>query len=478
VLQRAAVLGRVFWDSAAIHLSRTAGLDEDEVQAMLEELRRREMILRREESSFAGTVEYVFRHAILRDVTYETIVPRQRRALHKSVGNWLLEQGGERAREHTALVAEHYERAGESTLAASQLQLAARSAISVGAFEEAIATLEKARGLVAERGDDPVRILVDCTLGEVLSIHGDLVRGRQVLLEALPAARRAGDKLLLARILGNLVRNCLWSFDHTSVHTYLDEAVPLAREIADDEMLVFMLRQSANSNLQDFERAQADIEESIEIAQRIADRKALSAGWNTKGNLHMTRQDWSEAHAAYDHSLELAKADGDLYAEQMMHSNKAICYAFQGRFDDGEREIKESLRQARVLKLGVTEAQAMEVQGFLELRRGKEREAEVLNHQALALYREHGIDPWSVLIILGVLEARKGDRDRGLAWIGAARKAAAGTWGPEGQPYVDVFWEDLRGPLSDEETQAKIAAGESLEVKPILDELLARPVER
>src|SRR5262249_33147332 len=101
LLQRASVVGRVFWDAAAVHLSReSAGLKPAEVHTMLEELRDREMLLQREESGFAGTVEYVFRHAILRDVTYETVIPRQRRALHKMVGDWLLEIGGERAGEH------------------------------------------------------------------------------------------------------------------------------------------------------------------------------------------------------------------------------------------------------------------------------------------------------------------------------------------------------------------------------------------
>ncbi|MEO6463658.1 MAG: AAA family ATPase, partial [Candidatus Eisenbacteria bacterium] len=186
VLQRASVLGRVFWDSAAVHLSAEGGLDEDEIQAMLEDLRRREMILRREESSFAGTVEYVFRHAILRDVTYETIVPRQRRALHRAVGDWLLEQGGERAREHTALVAEHYERAGEPSLAAAQLEQAGRAALGVGAYEEAIATLEKARKLVADRVEDPVRLAIEAALGQAQSVHGDLEAARHTLEGVLP----------------------------------------------------------------------------------------------------------------------------------------------------------------------------------------------------------------------------------------------------------------------------------------------------
>src|SRR6185295_6182992 len=148
LLQRVSVVGRIFWDRAAIALSQDAGLAEDEVQAMLEDLRQREMILRREESGFAGTVEFVFRHAILRDVTYETLVPRQRRALHRQVGEWFLEMGGERAGEQTLLVAEHYERAGEIALAAEQLRRAAEAAIRVGAYDEARVTLDHALALV------------------------------------------------------------------------------------------------------------------------------------------------------------------------------------------------------------------------------------------------------------------------------------------------------------------------------------------
>src|SRR5262245_21712467 len=106
LLQRASAVARTFWHAPAIHLSQhSVGLKPAEAQAMLEDLRNREMILQRHESGFAGTVEYVFRHAILRDVTYETVIPRQRRALHKLVADWLIEVGGERAGEHTLLVA-------------------------------------------------------------------------------------------------------------------------------------------------------------------------------------------------------------------------------------------------------------------------------------------------------------------------------------------------------------------------------------
>ncbi len=73
-LQRAAVVGRVFWDDAVAYLAEQPD-QQAERQAddeVLEELRRREMVFRREVSAFADTQEYLFKHALLRDVAYES----------------------------------------------------------------------------------------------------------------------------------------------------------------------------------------------------------------------------------------------------------------------------------------------------------------------------------------------------------------------------------------------------------------------
>src|SRR6185295_3959610 len=190
LLQRVSVVGRIFWDAAAIHLSReSAGLKPDEVQAMLEDLRDREMILQREESGFAGTVEYVFRHAILRDVTYETVIPRQRRALHKLVGDWLMEVGGERADENVLLVAEHYGRAEEISLAAAQLTKAGERAVQLAAYEEASTVLQRAREMLPAGEHVDQRVSIDLLRGDIEGIRGFHSKSIEILKPALEAAR-------------------------------------------------------------------------------------------------------------------------------------------------------------------------------------------------------------------------------------------------------------------------------------------------
>lgn len=122
VLQRASIIGREFWDGALLLFARAAAgrgeTGEGETRAALEALRRKELIYRREASAFTGTCEYVFKHALLRNVTYENVLKRERRRLHQETARWLIEQSGERVEEYVAVIAEHYELAGEPARAA------------------------------------------------------------------------------------------------------------------------------------------------------------------------------------------------------------------------------------------------------------------------------------------------------------------------------------------------------------------------
>ncbi len=84
VLQQASVAGRLFWDRVVTHISGSAGegLEENQVLSSLSILRDREMILQRETTAFAGAQEYIFKHALLREVTYEGVLKRLRGVYH------------------------------------------------------------------------------------------------------------------------------------------------------------------------------------------------------------------------------------------------------------------------------------------------------------------------------------------------------------------------------------------------------------
>jgi len=155
VLQQASVVGRLFWDRAVVrvHKSSAEGVEEAEVLNSLSALRGREMVFQRETTAIAGAQEYIFKHAVLREVTYKSLLKRLRRIYHGLVADWLMEQAGERAGEYTGLIADHLELAGRSAEAANYLLEAGDRARGLYAHQEAIAAYQRALALLKEQGD-------------------------------------------------------------------------------------------------------------------------------------------------------------------------------------------------------------------------------------------------------------------------------------------------------------------------------------
>jgi hypothetical protein len=99
-LQAASVIGRTFWTGPVYEL--VAGESPD--VGLLEE---RDFVRRSAGSSLSGEREYVFKHALIREVAYESL-PRARRArMHAAFARWF-ERRAEGREELAPLVAHHY----------------------------------------------------------------------------------------------------------------------------------------------------------------------------------------------------------------------------------------------------------------------------------------------------------------------------------------------------------------------------------
>ena len=99
-LQTAAVIGRVFWGGPVREL--VPGAEPD--FGLLEE---RDFVHRHVGSSIAGQREYVIKHALTREVAYESLLKAKRGPLHAGFAQWL-ERTGKGEDEHAPLLAHHY----------------------------------------------------------------------------------------------------------------------------------------------------------------------------------------------------------------------------------------------------------------------------------------------------------------------------------------------------------------------------------
>ena len=202
VLQQASVVGRVFWDRVLAYLNQSGDgeLEEAKILDGLNGLRDKEMVFRLELSAFAGANEHIFKHALLREVTYESVLKRVRRAYHALVADWLISQSGERAAEITGLIADHLQQAGKDSEAAEYLLQAGDRARELYAHQEAIDSYRRALEYLKEVGDLERSANTYMKLGLAHHNAFEFDEARQAYDEGFAELRRLSEAPLSANI--------------------------------------------------------------------------------------------------------------------------------------------------------------------------------------------------------------------------------------------------------------------------------------
>jgi ABC-type transport system substrate-binding protein/class 3 adenylate cyclase len=146
VLSLAAVIGRTFGMPLLERL-----VARDQLMHSLTELQRLDLIV---EKRRRPNPEYRFRHGLVQEVAYASLVDSTRRKLHKRVGEALEEIYRESPEEAYGLLARHFSEADEPEKAAEYLLKAGDAARAVYADKEALAFYREARSFLARLGND------------------------------------------------------------------------------------------------------------------------------------------------------------------------------------------------------------------------------------------------------------------------------------------------------------------------------------
>lgn len=201
-LQRAAVVGRLFWNTAIVHMNDMAPepISPADTMSALQALEKREMIFPRQASMLAGSQTYVFKHAILQQVTYESVLLRVRPRYHKQIADWLVEQSGERAGEYAGIIAQHYELSGEKLPAAELYEIAGTRAQDTYKPEIATDYYRRALSLIAEFNHHATHQLrLQEQLGHLLRMQARFVESAQTYMTMRYTAMKEGDLVAQAQ---------------------------------------------------------------------------------------------------------------------------------------------------------------------------------------------------------------------------------------------------------------------------------------
>jgi hypothetical protein len=193
LLASAAVIGRDF-DLAV--LREVAGIDEEQIEASIEEAIRVGVL---EERAEPGRVRYRFTHAFFRQTLYEEIIAPRRLRQHQQVARALEAHYSSRLEEHAAELAEHFAQSTDQADLAKAIhyhRLAAQRAASIFAYMEAAGHLERCLDIVDVLEPTNQREQLE-TLLALCSVLLDGSAARRLLDDPAPRA------LTLAQTLGD-----------------------------------------------------------------------------------------------------------------------------------------------------------------------------------------------------------------------------------------------------------------------------------
>jgi class 3 adenylate cyclase/tetratricopeptide (TPR) repeat protein len=372
VVQQAAVVGRTFWGAALQALQGRSEPPDRELVA----LSQRGVLSVREESTFAGTEEYQFKHALMRDTAYDTVLIRTRRAYHGQVASWLAEvtETSSRADEHADIIAEHYEQANELEEAAAWYLRAGERARVQGAPAEARTMLDRALKYLPETdrerrwqamlarnqvlftlGETDLRLAEDKALvalaqdlgddgklaqayqlqGYCLGVVGQYEEELEAYETALAAARRAGNMQVEAEVLGQRVA-CLGRLGQADRATRAaEEALERAHEVGDEAVLVRNLTNVSffYTEYGDMGRAAKLLEQQVAVNRRLANLQGEAVGLTNLGYQHAQLGMSAQAIEELKRGVELASEIGHRLHSAYGRLNLALAYVREAEPD-------------------------------------------------------------------------------------------------------------------------------------------------
>jgi class 3 adenylate cyclase/tetratricopeptide (TPR) repeat protein len=236
ILHDAAVVGRVFWSGAVAVMG---GDGEDTVQAGLRGLERKRLIRRMDSSSVRHQDEFVFWHALVRDVAYAQIPRAGRARRHRTAAEWLERVAGERVADLAEVVAHHYGQALAYARAAREpeariaaLVEATRRSLVLAGDRASNLDLDRARAWYRQAVDlsppgHPQRPHLLARAGRVAFQSGELTEAAAAYEEAIAGLREQEDVRGLGAAMGRLATVRWNQGDTRGATAVLTEAIEL-----------------------------------------------------------------------------------------------------------------------------------------------------------------------------------------------------------------------------------------------------------
>jgi predicted ATPase/class 3 adenylate cyclase len=417
LLQRAAVIGRVFWKGAIAHIAPNLEVDE-----LLDDLLLREFVLREERSSISGETAFRFKHMLIREVAYAGLSKQSRAQQHARFAEWLKERAGEELLEirayhldhatqllaeldgaapadltseaadaltgagKRALNREQYKSARTKLARAVELEptlrrryYAARAVWRLGDLTAVTVEMEKVRAEAEAEGDTLMESLALTALGDAaLRQSGDTARAQELIDRALDLQKNETDvdahfDSLIVRIGIASMRGSM-----TEAVPYIEQAFAVALAAGRKDLQTIASQALAQAHIArlELDKAERLIQKAVELADESGSPRARGQALLTLGLLHRMRKEFEAAEGAYELARELFAEIGHATLLSYSLSRMADVAFEKGELKRAEKLMRESIRLLAPLGQHRELAEAQAELGRVLAEQGKIDEAE------------------------------------------------------------------------------------------------------
>jgi len=376
VLQNAAVVGRLFDLRVLQKLTRLNGKLDPQIQYL-------------QEASLIEPFrdEYAFRHVLIQEAAYDSILIKNRAQLHRQIGETLEELHADRIEEFAPLLAHHFYSSGDvrslkyDTLAgekAARLYANAESAthftraIEVAKREQAdseqIARLFTQLGSVFElsgrfeqaleayndmqsygheserRSIEMKALMAKATIYSIFSQLHNPELSEQMLIEALEISREIGDRATQAKLNWNLMLTYLFSKRLAQALEYGEVALLLARESDDREQLAFVLNDLCRlyTCRGEFEKAHVVIREAREMWKSLDHQVMLADSLGSEAEAYFNAGEYDRSLECSQQALQICETTNNLWGQAYDRMLMSFAYFQNGQLGRGIQAAERS----------------------------------------------------------------------------------------------------------------------------------------
>ncbi len=386
VAQLGATIAREFGEGL---IAAVSPLSPDALTTALDALVESELVYRR---GFGTGARYVFKHSLVQDAAYNSLLKSTRARYHQSIAEALVSRFPDVAASQPEIVAHHYTEAGLPEQAVGYWLVAGERALARSAHQEAIAQLKQClqvtAALAREEQRDRSELAVQIALGAAFRIAEGYssTQSAAAYARARELCYKLGATSQLVPVLWGMWSDQLMSGDLQTAQELATECLRIAERESDPGLIVQACRAAGSTDFW-FGKFQG--------CQEYMERGA---------SLYDVERD----------EAKLASFQMDGLAGCLMY--QAWAAWFLGYPEQGRELARRAVEHARALKHDNTLAPGLCVASVIHLLRGELPLAQADGEEALRLSIEQGFSQWAPWgeVVAGAAIAGQGESELGL----------------------------------------------------------------